>query len=121
MRSAFLVHLKESASFDLYEEERTIQCSVRSKRRRSRKGGEVRLRQELIVDGFAGGGAFSNRIEHQFRGIIALHRKKCRVGFKPFFIPGDKILHGRGGAVDKEAVDEHGSVDRRIVRAGEVR
>ena len=60
--SILLVHLKESASFDLHEEERTIQCSIWSKRRRSREGGEVRLCQQLVVDGFARGGAFSNRI-----------------------------------------------------------
>ena len=73
------------------------------------------------MDGFARGGAISNRIDHQFCGIVALHRKECWVGLKPFFVPVDKILHGRGRAVHKESVDEHGSVDRRIGRAGEVR
>ena len=48
-----LVDLNESASFDLYEEERTMQGPVRPKRRRSPKGGEVRLRQQMVADGFA--------------------------------------------------------------------
>ena len=58
--------------FDLYQEERTMQCSVRSERCRSRQGGEVLLRQQLIVNRFAGRGPFSNRIQHQFRGVVAL-------------------------------------------------
>ena len=62
----------------------------------------------------------SNRVEHQFRGIVTLDRKECRVGLETFFIPGHKILHRRHGAVHKEAVDEHGSIDRRIVCAGEI-
>ena len=62
--SILLVHLKESAMFDLYQEERTIQCSVRSERCRSCQGGEIRLCQQLIVYRFAGRGPFSNRIQH---------------------------------------------------------
>ena len=58
--------------FDLYQEERTMQCSVRSERCRSRQGREIRLCQQLIVYRFAGRGPFSNRIQHQFRGVVAL-------------------------------------------------
>src|SRR5262245_42397398 len=119
--SILLVYLKESTSFDLYKEERTVQCPVRPKCRRPRKGGEVRLRQQVIADGFDGGGAFSSCIEHQFCRVVALHRKERWAGFESFFVPGNKILHGWGGAVDKESVDEYGSVNRRVVHAGKVR
>jgi hypothetical protein len=56
------VYLMKSAAFDLHQEERPIQCPVRFKRRRPRERQEVRLGQELVVNGFARGGAFSNCI-----------------------------------------------------------
>ena len=72
----------------------------------------------IVVDGFAGGGAFSNRIEHQFRGIVALHRKECRVGLEPFLVPVDKILHGRGGlSTKKPSTNTAPSIDESSVRA----
>src|SRR6185295_3700289 len=86
----FLIHLKESTSSNLHEEERTIQSSVRPKRRRSRERGEVRLGQKLFVNGFARRGAFVHRIDHEFRSIVALHGKECRIGLEPFFVSIDE-------------------------------
>ena len=56
-------------------------------------------------------------INHQLRGIIALHRKECRADLGTVVLL-DKIMHDRGGAFRKNpSTNTAPSTDESAVRA----